>query len=735
MENTILHIALPSPLYNHFDYLPPTDGHIDDLSVGVRVRVPFGRREMVGIVVGFSDNSPFPRTKLKPVFGALDEKPVLGEAMLHLCHWAANYYHHPLGEVLAAALPSLLRQGLPATFVQQTCYKLSASGQAISPATLSRAPKQARLLQLLHDHPQGINGAMLKQHEINTAQRQALQKKGWIESFNQAVTPSTTAKTTQIRSALTLNQAQQQAVQQILAQQQSFSVHLLHGITGSGKTEVYLRCISETLAQGKQALVLIPEIALTPQTVARFNDYFPGRQIAVLHSALNDRERLDAWLLSLQGNIDIVIGTRSAIFTPLPQLGMIIIDEEHDTSFKQQDGFRYCARNLAIMRAKHANIPIVLGSATPSLESWHNSQQQRYHYLCLTERATGASLPDYQLIDLRQHSLDQGLSQPLLDAIKAHLAREEQVMLFINRRGFAPVLLCHDCGWSAHCTSCDANMVRHHARNFLQCHHCGNTRRCDTHCPECHSNQLISIGSGTERIEQVLQQQFPDANILRIDRDSTRRKGSLQALLDKVHQGKQQILVGTQMLAKGHHFPRMTLVGVLDTDGGLYSSDFRATERMAQLLLQVAGRAGREDKPGRVLIQTHNPDHPLLQTLLQHGYGAFAQATLQERQNTHLPPFSHVALLRCESTQEQQGLQFLQHIKSCLAPHVNNVQLLGPAPAIMQRRAGRFRAQLLLQSQQRSSLHQAIGLLINTLREYKAPRLLRWALDVDPQEM
>ncbi len=732
-DNTlILHIAIPSPRYNHFDYLPPVGVTPEQLHIGMRLHVPFGRREVIGILLGCSTHSDLAPAKLKPAIALCDTDALLPEPILALCRWAAQYYHHPLGDVLACALPTLLRQGKPAAFLQQAFYRLNTQGLAALTQSHKKTKAHA-LLQLLQQHPHGLAATVLKQQGYAADTLRRALEKGWVDRIDRASEPTHTHATA-AAVTLQLNAAQQQAVTTISAHLQQFTPFLLHGITGSGKTEVYLRCIEQCIAQGKQALVLIPEIALTPQTAARFTQYFHTQHVVILHSGLSDRERLDAWLLCQQNKSPIVIGTRSAVFTPLPQLGIIIIDEEHDSSFKQQEGFRYCARSLAIMRAQHNQIPILLGSATPSLESFYNSQQQRFHYLALPIRATGASLPRMNLIDLRQHPLQQGLTKPLLDAITQHLALDNQVLLFINRRGFAPVLLCHDCGWSASCAHCDAKMVRHFSTNLLQCHHCGSSRRSVSRCPQCHGTQLIAVGAGTERIEHILQEKFPNAGIVRVDRDTTRGKGNLHALLAEIQHGNKQILLGTQMLAKGHHFPQLALVGILDADSGLYSSDFRATERMAQLLLQVAGRAGREDKPGEVLIQTHNPDHPLLHCLLKEGYVAFVQAALQERQLTQLPPFSYLALLRVETPLEATGLTFLECLKNQL-PSTQHTHVLGPIPAVMQRKAGRFRAQLLIKASQRNSLHRLLDQLITHLQNTKLPPQLRWQLDVDPQEL
>ena len=515
-----------------------------------------------------------------------------------------------------------------------------------------------------------------------------------------------------------------------------YHAFLLDGVTGSGKTEVYLRVIGSVLAANKQALILVPEIGLTPQLLSRFQRRFPDISIAVLHSGLNDQERLQAWLSASKGNAGIIIGTRSALLTPLDRPGIIIVDEEHDLSLKQQEGFRYSARDLAVVRAQHLKVPVILGSATPALESLYNCERDRFTRLHLPERAGAATPPKFSLIDVRGQKLDNGLSAQLLAQMQTHLGAGGQVLLFINRRGFAPVLMCHDCGWHARCDRCDAHMTIHQHAHRLRCHHCGSERPLPASCPECNSSALFRVGYGTERVEQVLSSHFPTTPILRIDRDTTRRKGAMQAMLDQIKQGEPQILVGTQMLAKGHHFPNLTLVGLLDADYGLFSADFRAAERLGQLVLQVAGRAGRAERQGDVLIQTHHPESPLLQSLLSHDYGRFAQALLSERQAANLPPYSHLALLRAEAVDAQAPYRFLEEAHSLTSQLEDNaIEVYGPFPAPMERRAGRSRAQLLLQSNSRATLQLLLSAWLPRLETLKTGRKVRWSIDVDPLEM
>ncbi len=530
------------------------------------------------------------------------------------------------------------------------------------------------------------------------------------------------------------NPAQAQAVNAVCAALGSFAPFLLDGVTGSGKTEVYLKVVEAVLARAQQALVIVPEIGLTPQLLARFAARL-SVPLAVLHSGLSDRERLHAWLAARSGQVAVVIGTRSAVFTPLANPGVIVIDEEHDPSLKQQDGFRYHARDLAVVRARQLHIPVVLGSATPSLESLLNTQRGRYRYLRLPHRAGAAVEPTVDILDLRGQPLTEGLSRPLLGAMHAHLERGGQVLLFLNRRGFAPTLICHECGWLSQCSHCDARLTLHLQRRRQICHHCGAVQSVPIACPECGSVDLRALGQGTERIERALQREFPTVGIARVDRDSTRRKGSLQALLDAVHRGERRILIGTQMLAKGHHFPDVTLVGIVDADQGLFGADFRASERMAQLILQVAGRAGRAEKPGVVIIQTHQPHHPLLRTLVSGGYAAFAAAALTERQAACLPPFTWQALLRADALDPEAPQAFLTEALELGRNLALAVELLGPVPAPMERRAGRYRAQLLVQAEHRQRLHGFLDRWVEQLGGLKTARKVRWSLDVDPQDL
>lgn len=731
MDNTVCKVAIPSPLRRLFDY------RVTDLAIqlkpGQRVRVSFGRRVCVGVVTSFSHDSLIAADLLRPIEQRIDTDPILPAELISLALWAADYYHHPIGEVFESAMPVLLRQGQPALVAGVRRWRLTTAAQAEATTALKRAPKQQALRAILAQSPLGMTAASL-----DTAMGQwrepmrKLVERGWVAVFEDA--PLLMGDASPVAGP-PLTSEQQQAVSAVAASDDGFRPFLLQGITGSGKTEVYLKLTELALARGQQVLVLVPEIGLTPQLLARFRQRFPVA-ISLLHSGLNDQERLNYWLLAGDGRSRIVIGTRSAVFVPMPELGLIIVDEEHDASLKQQDGFRYSARDVAVKRASLSQLPIVLGSATPSLETLHNALQGRYTLLKLTQRTGNARLPQMRALDVRRKVMQGGVSEPLLRLIGRHLEQQGQVLLFLNRRGYAPTVICHDCGWVADCKRCDARMVFYQRERRLRCHHCGTERRVEAQCPDCGSLDLRMLGQGTEQVEEALIAHFPQYEVIRIDRDSTRRKGSLDAVLERVRDGRGQILIGTQMLAKGHDFPNVTLVGVLDADQGLFSADFRGAERMAQLLLQVAGRAGRAERPGEVVVQTHHPEHPVLQAMITQGYGQFAETLLAEREHAAWPPFSALALLRAESVRQGEAEAFLAHACELARAHaVEGVLLLGPVPAPMARRAGRYRAQLLLQSARRSDLHRLLTPWVLALEASKLGRKVRWSLDVDPQEL
>lgn len=725
----IYQVAVPTPLYRAFDYLANVS-----LLPGTRVRVPFGRREMIGVVLGEVAQSELPASRLRAITQPLDVNAILPPSMLGLLRWAADYYHHPLGEVIHTALPVRLRQGRAPVASSVRVWTLTHAGRAVDPQTLKRAPAQRHVLEALAVAAEGLDVEQLAQiSQRSSAALKVMQAKGWVSSHQRDPRFVPDAA---VQSAPELNPGQKSSVTAILAGLGSFHPFLLHGVTGSGKTEVYLNVIEQVLAQGKQALVLVPEISLTPQLVGRFERRFHA-PIAVLHSGLNEQERLSAWLRASEGKASIVLGTRSAIFTPLNNPGIIVVDEEHDASYKQQDGFRYSARDVAVMRAAREKIPIILGTATPSLESLKNARQGAYALIELPERTGSAVMPQVRLLDMRRLKPSEGLSLPLREALAARLDKSEQSILFLNRRGFSPVWMCFDCGWVAPCKRCDAQLTLHHRKQKLLCHHCGAEQDVAPRCPSCQGGNLHPLGEGTERVEGALQKFFPRARIERIDRDSTSRKGALEEKLRRVHDGEADILVGTQMLSKGHDFPNVTLVGILNADQGLYGTDFRSSERLFQLIMQVSGRAGRADKPGEVLIQTWHPDHPLFEALQRHDFHGFAEFALNERRETGYPPYSHLALLRAESPTPDAALKFLHEARTLALPLSpgKDVQVLAPAPAPMERRAGRYRAQLLVQSSQRAPLHEFLSQWVAQLAEAKFAKKTRWSLDVDPVDM
>ncbi len=727
----IVQIALPCPLDQLFDYLPAAGAGLPP--VGVRVRVPFGpRRTLVGIVAGHLPASQLPAQRLKRIAAVLDAEPLWSAELLALLRWAADYYHHPLGEVIAAALPALLRHGRPALVEGVGEWYVTEAGRRADPRALGRAPLRRRILEALLGAPEGLSDAELAQLSPNwRAAMRALRVRGWVQMRTRDCLAKHTVPTV---AAPALSRAQQDALAAILGAAGGYRCHVLHGVTGSGKTEIYLRAIEQVLARGQQALVLVPEIGLTPQLVSRFRGRF-AVPIAVLHSGLTDQERLCAWLAARDGRAPIVLGTRSAVFAPLRALGLIVVDEEHDSSYKQQEGFRYSARDLAVARAARERIPIVLGSATPALETLKNARDGAYTLIELPDRAGTAALPAVRLLDMRRLKPADGLSAPLREALGLRLARGEQSLLFLNRRGFAPVWMCHDCGWVAACQRCDARLVMHERSRKLRCHHCGAEQPRAASCPVCAGDALRALGEGTERVESALQRLFPDARIERIDRDSTRRKGTLEAKLARAAAGQADILVGTQMLAKGHDFPNVTLVGVVNADQGLYSVDFRAPERLMQQILQVAGRAGRADKPGEVLIQTWHPQHPLFAALQHHNFQEFADFALAEREAAGLPPYSHLALLRAESTKSGEAVGFLRAARDCRPDGVTGVQLFDPVASPMERRAGRYRAQLLIAAAQRRPLHAFLRAWRPAVGALPLAKRVRWSLDVDPIDL
>ncbi|MDH2568197.1 primosomal protein N' [Acinetobacter baumannii] len=725
-------VAVPVHLYDTFDYTL-TKAQYERAQVGSRVAISFGRQNLIGIITEKVDpqESFTGHFQLKAISELLDDEPILDEQVLNLLTWSAQYYQFPIGEVMQTALPALLRQGKPMDVLFHL-WKIIPCDNA--EALLKRSIKQQDAYQILKLHPAGTTENILNLSGVETATLKALQKKGLVdctlEPHDFSPSPVQLAQ-----MPLTLNEDQKKATQHVLNAQHQYQAFLLDGLTGSGKTEVYLHIMHEVLKQGKQVLVLVPEIGLTPQTISRFKSRF-NCDIALLHSGLNDSKRLQAWQQAQTGKASIILGTRSAIYTPLPRLGLIILDEEHDLSYKQQEGFRYHARDVALYRGHLQGCPVLLGSATPSIDSYHLVETGKLTALQLNQRAGHALLPKMHLIDLKIVKKQHGISQPLIEQIKNTLARKEQVLIFLNRRGYAPVLVCESCGWQANCPHCDAHFTLHtQPYSYLHCHHCGTVHRLPDHCPECQQKSLKTLGAGTAKVEEHLQELFPDHDVIRVDRDSTSRVGSWQKIYDRIQQNKPSILLGTQMLAKGHHFPHVTLVAILDIDAGLLSVDIRAPERTAQLIVQVAGRAGRGEHKGHVYLQTLRPDHPLLTTLIEKDYRAVAKQTLAERKVALLPPYRYAVLIRAESKDRDYTLHFLNEAAEQLRQIAGDiVDIWGPIPAPMERKAGRYRAHMVILSADRARLHfylrQWWAQLVHTPRQHQ----LRLSIDVDPQE-
>jgi len=719
----ILRVALDVPLDRLFDYRAPDTA---SATPGCRVLVPFGRRDTVGVVVEVTDASELPDDRLKSATRVLDAEPLFGAELLATLRRAARYYQHPLGEVLNTAMPAALRSPRPLPTPVADALTLTSEGE------LARADPKRRsgtristLLDLLAVSPLPFAELDATLPGWRAAARTATTR-GWIERIAQ-----TAIATRKPVPPPPLNDEQRAAADALIAAR-GFSPFLLDGVTGSGKTEVYLAAIAECLSRGEQALVLLPEIALTPQALRRFRERL-GVEVATLHSGLGETERARAWLAVASGEAKVVLGTRSAVFVPLPRAGIIIVDEEHDASYKQQDGFRYHARDLAVLRAKALDVPVVLGSATPSLETLANVAAGRYRSLRLSHRAGLSQPPALRVVDLRRQPLRHGLAPSTLDAIAATVERGEQALIFKNRRGYAPVLLCHDCGWNAQCPNCERALTLHQASRRMRCHHCGFSQAIPRACPDCDGLALHPMGQGTERLEETLRARFPDVPIVRVDRDTTRGRHARDALFDHLPSSGARILVGTQMLAKGHDLPHLTLVVVVGVDEGLHSVDFRAAERLGQLVVQVAGRAGRAERPGSVILQTHVPEDPLLAVLLNGGYRALSTKLLAERRAAGLPPFTNFALLRAEAKEPQRLDAFL----AAAAAAIGDVRIIahGPMPAPMPRRAGVLRGQLLIEAAERSTMQEFLSDWLERLRALPEGKAPRWSIDVDPVDL
>lgn len=723
-ELGIWKVALPVPLPSLFDYLPPTE--YQDAEPGTRVLVPFGRRKLIGVLAATAARSELPPERLARVISLPDEgESALDRHTLGLLEWCAGYYKHSVGEVMVGALPPALRKAGSELPPPPVDYRITDAGRSRLSQENQAAPVQNAVLETLIDGPAGVETLA----GLGGSWRNALKRLLELELVREVPASSPVPQPT---AGPTLTSEQARALGEIQAHLDEFHCHLLDGVTGSGKTEVYMCLLEEVLAGGRQAMVLVPEIGLTPQLLQRFRRRL-GLDPAVIHSRLSAGQRLSAWNGMRTGRTPLLIGTRSALFTPMPRPGMIILDEEHDASFRQQDGFRYSARDVAVKRASLLGIPVVLGSATPSLETLRNAEEGRYGRSRLRHRATRASLPQWRVMDLRQQTLDHGIAQSALDGAGEALERGEQVMVFLNRRGYSPVLMCGKCGWPAECRRCDAHLTWHRAARMLCCHHCGVKTSVPALCPECGADALEGVGQGTQQLEEMLEQRFAPVPVLRFDVDATRAKGVLDRHIARVRAGEPCVMVGTQMLAKGHHFPQVTLVVVVGVDQALYSADYRALERMGQLLEQVAGRAGRADRQGTVILQTLHPDHEALERLINQGYEGYAQWLLADRRASGLPPYSHMALLRAEAHRKPEVVTFLETAARRFPDGTASV--LGPLPAMMERRGGRIRMYLAVNCRDRSALHRQLDAWLPLIRDLPTARKVRWALDVDPQEL
>ena len=732
MSEDLVEVLVPIPLMEKFSYLPPKN-NTSSLKQGSRVLIPFGRRTLVGVIWGFIKKDPLDKRKYKYIKDVLDESPLLDANSISLAEWSSRYYHYPLGEIITYFFPPSIRKGKDAKFRESKYLELTSKGSFLQATDLSRAPSQQKLIELLKEKRE-ISLKSAQAFGISAAVINGLIEKGFIARFSRELSPYKKFENNNLLSSKELNPEQSEAVNAINGAQNKNITFLLDGITGSGKTEVYLQAIQEVIRQGRQALILIPEIGLAPQAEERFREYF-GDRVMSFHSAKNDREKVDAWLGASRGLVDIIIGTRSSVFLPMKNLGIIVVDEEHDLSFKQMDKFRYSARDMALYRAKLEKVPVVLASATPSLETLKNAEEDKYKVLKLSKRATGASLPSFQAVDLRGKELFEGLSKELLEASQTELAQGNQVLIFLNRRGYAPSMICKVCGWISNCERCDALMTVHKNPLKLHCHHCEAQKPYPNKCQSCDSNDFLTYGFGTEKIEEFLQNYFPNIKTLRIDSDSTRKKETLNEYFSEIRKGKPMILLGTQLLAKGHHFPDVTLVGIIDADSGLFSADFRGSERVAQLMTQVSGRAGRDKKPGRVILQSYCPDHPQIEEIITGSYDKFAKKLLGERKSLKIPPFSFQAKIFAESPKSLISRDFILNLlnQSKIDEKIRmNVRVIGPLPSVMEKKSGVYRWELSIFSKSRSNLHKYLDVMQSRLYDPKLSKQVRWSIDVDP---
>ncbi len=732
--NTVVQVAVPIRLRKVLDYQLP-EGY-SSLAEGTRVRITVKLREMTGIVVG-SKKSELPEEGLIRVVRVLDESPCIPPSLLKLLRWSSSYYHHPLGEVIQTALPSILRGDSKIKPDLPFRYYLTSNGaEALNGIPKNATNQRLLLTELSKASPDGLSSSTLSKLAPSSSTK-LLRDRGWI-NVREDSRDFLYVGQEQDSAAIALNQSQRSAVSEISVALQRYQPFLLQGVTGSGKTEIYLELATRVIKTGCQVLLLVPEIALTPQLIGRFKRGLNGK-IAVLHSRLSNKDRHIAWWAAREGIADVILGTRSAVFVPLARPGMYIVDEEHDSAYKQQEGFRYNARDLIVKRAQQDDIPAVLGSATPSLESMQNAKIGRYGHLVLRDRARGAMMPKISLLNVKQLPLTFGISSPVLEALRLRLDRGEQSIVYINRRGFSPILWCPKCNWRARCSRCDVYLTLHRPSNQLRCHHCGASNKPSENCPDCKHISLKAVGQGTQRVEETLQKYLPSARIVRFDSDSIGKANVLAERLAQVLEGNVDILVGTQLLAKGHNFPAVTLVCIVDADSGLYSFDFRAVERLYQTLTQVAGRAGRASRSGQVLVQTQYPENSAFSRLMENDFSGFVDFELKQRQLANCPPFVRFVLLRAESVSSDSSIRFVtaaaQLGQQILRKQSSSIRLMDPVPSPMERRSGRYRAQLLVTGCVETALHRFLDNWLNELDKLEIGRRVRWSLDVDPLDI
>lgn len=712
----VISVAVPRPLWQTYDYILPET--LPKVEVGARVRVPFGPTSVVAIVVGIVARSEH-AGELRSVCSVLEQHSILPDDLLKLVHWLSSYYHCPIGTVMETVLPTEVLRGRAIDSEPDHVWTIIPQKQEVE---LKRAKRQRAVWKLL-TRTGTMSDVDLRNEDVARSVLNAMEHKGLLRRI--PVFPNYKFNDRGIQPT----PEQEHAIQSILGALDQFGAHVLDGVTGSGKTEVYIRVIKEVLAQGRQVLILVPEIALTPQTANHFKDRFGS--VAVLHSMRTNLQRFDIWCRVATGEQRLVLGTRSAIFTPFKDLGLIVIDEEHDTSYKQGDSLRYSARDAAIVRANELHIPVILGSATLSLETVENIRRKKYTAYQLSARPGVAKLPKFQLLDIRGQILQGGMCHSLIEIMRSHLDKEGQVLVFINRRGYAPCLICHDCGWRAGCQDCEVLLTLHESpRRELHCHYCDRRYQLPRQCPNCNGTKFVSVGAATQRVVETLKEAFPAVPVRRIDRDAINTNRKLEQAFEKMQRSERCVLVGTQMLAKGHHLPNVTLVAVLRADAGFISSDFRAAERTAQLIVQVAGRAGRAEREGEVWIQTYDPEHPHMESLAKSGYPGFVKTELISRKDANFPPYSHLALLRAEGANSEEVNRFLQQVLRTVRS--SGTEKLGPVTASKPRLNNRWRCQAALLDSNRKRLHGAL----DSIAKFSVPRSkVRWSIDVDPLDM